>query len=184
MKVKLFVVGEQPPGLPEAVCPFLPPPFAGGVVAPFEPDVAPCFDRRRRQLDAACLLDLVPVPQKGWAHLVVTDTDLCLPAVTYVFGLAELGSHRAVVSWARLREDDEEWMASSVSRRRLLIEAVHELGHALGLPHCPAPECAMHRSLWVESIDLKEPSYCVTCRGALDDFLKTAQSVEGLGVRG
>lgn len=184
MKVRLFVVGEQPPGLFETVCPALPPPFTGGIVAPLPADVATCFDRRRRQLDAACLLDLVPAPDAGWVHLAVAGTDLCLPAVTYVFGLAELGSHRAVVSWARLREDDEGWTVSAVSRRRLLIEAVHELGHALGLPHCPAPECAMHRSLWVESIDLKEPAFCVSCRGALDDFLKTSQSVEGSGGRG
>lgn len=68
-----------------------------------------------------------------------------------------------MVSWARLGEDDGRWEMGVVTERRVLVEAVHELGHALGLPHCAVPTCAMHRSLWPESIDLKDAAYCPTC---------------------
>ncbi|HPC84179.1 MAG TPA: archaemetzincin [Thermoanaerobaculaceae bacterium] len=167
MRVKLLLAGEAPPGLGASLLAALPAPFAGGAEELLAVDIRTCTDRRRRQVDAACLLAVVPEPPEGWAHLCIVGSDLCLPAVTHVFGLAELGSRRGVVSWARLREEDEPWTLGPVTRRRLLVEAVHELGHALGLPHCAVPDCAMHRSLWIESIDLKLPAYCPSCLAAL-----------------
>lgn len=167
MRVRLLLADGEPPGLGAELVAALPAPFAGGAVEPLAMDLGACGDRRRRQVDAACLLAAVPEPEAGWANLAVVGADLCLPAVSYVFGLAELGSRRAVASWARLREEDEPWLLGTVTRRRLLVEVVHELGHALGLPHCVVPDCAMHRSLWVESIDLKQPAYCPACAAGL-----------------
>lgn len=167
MRVRLLLVDEEPPGLGAELLAALPEPFTGGVVEPLAVGPGACTDRRRRQVDAACLLAAVPPPAAGWVHLAVLGTDLCLPAVSYVFGLAELGSRRGVVSWARLRCEDESWVLGAATRRRLLVEVVHELGHALGLPHCVVPDCAMHRSLWIESIDLKQPAYCGSCAAAL-----------------
>lgn len=168
MWVRLLLAGDEPPGLGAGLLAALPAPYAGGVAEPLAFDLGACTDRRRRQVDASCLLAGVPEPLDGWANLVVVGADLCLPAVTYVFGLAELGSRRGVVSWARLRSEDESWVLGAVTRRRLLVEAVHELGHSLGLPHCAVPDCAMHRSMWIESIDLKQPAYCPSCAASLE----------------
>lgn len=40
-------------------------------------------------------------------------------------------------------------------RERLLKEAVHELGHTLGLPHCEDYQCVMSASHAIELVDLK-----------------------------
>lgn len=167
MKVALLFLEEAPPGLGAALLAGLPAPLEGGVVERVAVQLGSCWDRRRRQIDAAGLIELLPPPADGWVHLGLVGTDLGLPAVSYVFGLAELGSRRGVVSWARLREQDELWELRSITRRRLLVEAVHEVGHAIGLPHCAVPSCAMHRSLWPESTDLKDPAYCQSCLGTL-----------------
>src|SRR5271157_1847545 len=71
-----------------------------------------------------------------WRVLGVTEFDLYISILTFVFGEAQLGGSRAVVSYHRLRQElyglpaDVDLLAN-----RLLIEAVHELGHA---PH-PLP---------------------------------------------
>lgn len=167
MKVRLLVVDETPFALAQAVLAGLGKPFAGGDVRRLEVPWSSCLDRQRSQVDAAALLALVPPPAAGWNHLAVTDVDLFLPALTYVFGVAHLGGHRALASWARLRDDSSVSEPSPLLVRRMLVEAVHELGHGLGLVHCPVPDCPMHRSMWVEQVDLKGAEYCQTCLGQL-----------------
>ena len=46
---------------------------------------------------------------------------------------------------------------------RLAKEALHELGHTLGLRHCDDWRCAMASSHAVERLDLKEAQYCRQC---------------------
>lgn len=48
-------------------------------------------------------------------------------------------------------------------RERLLKEAVHELGHTLGLTHCEDYSCAMAPSHSVEWIDVKTSAFCPNC---------------------
>ena len=52
-------------------------------------------------------------------------------------------------------------------RRRAQVEAVHELGHLLGLSHCADPRCAMFLSHKPSDADRKGPGLCTACRGAL-----------------
>ena len=49
-------------------------------------------------------------------------------------------------------------------RRRLLKEAIHELGHTFGLRHCDDWNCAMASSHSVESLDVKGDELCPSCR--------------------
>jgi archaemetzincin len=169
-RVELVEVGDVPPGLAAALLAGLPPPLTAGGAARLALELEPCRDRTRAQTDGACLLRRLPSPSADGLLLALTGEDLFLPALTYVFGVSELGAGRGLLSWARLRPQGEEPADGAWRRlvRRVTTEAVHELGHALGLVHCPVAACAMHRTLWPEAIDLKEPAYCPTCRAAID----------------
>jgi archaemetzincin len=102
--------------------------------------------------------------QESWRILGVTDLDLYIPILTFVFGEAQMGGGVAVVSTHRLHQEfyglpgDEE-----IFRERLLKEALHELGHTLDLRHCEDYRCAMAGSHAVEWIDVKEAAICPEC---------------------
>ena len=107
-----------------------------------------------------------------WRLLGVTEFDLYIPILTFVFGEAQLGGSGAVVSYHRLRQEfyglptDLDLLAN-----RLLIEAVHELGHTWRLTHCHDYHCAMAPSHAVEWIDIKDSGFCEHC---LSRVLQTA----------
>jgi archaemetzincin len=104
------------------------------------------------------------VSSKTWRLLGVSSLDLYIPILTFVFGEAQLGGSAAVVSYHRLRQDfyglpeDLDLLAN-----RLLVEAVHELGHTLRLTHCHDYRCVMAPSHAVEWIDIKDSGFCEDC---------------------
>jgi archaemetzincin len=104
--------------------------------------------------------------------LGVTEVDLYVPGLNFVFGLARQGGRCCVVSVARLRPafyglpHDEV-----VFRSRVVKEAVHELGHTFCLSHCPNPQCVMHFSNCLADTDRKSEGFCPKCRRALDECL-------------
>jgi archaemetzincin len=99
-----------------------------------------------------------------WRLLGVTERDLYIPILTFVFGEAQMGGPGAVVSYHRLAQEfyglphDLDVLAN-----RLLIESVHELGHTLHLIHCQEYRCAMAPSHAVEWIDIKDSGFCEEC---------------------
>jgi archaemetzincin len=99
-----------------------------------------------------------------WRLIGVTEFDLYIPILTFVFGEAQMGGPAAVVSYHRLRQkfyglpDDMDLLAN-----RLLVEAVHELGHTLRLTHCHDYHCAMAPAHAVEWIDIKDSGFCEEC---------------------
>jgi archaemetzincin len=98
--------------------------------------------------------------------LGVTDRDLFIPVLTYVFGEAQLDGRAAVVSSARLHEGERE-VGPRLLVERLTKEAIHEVGHAFGLRHCDSPRCVMGRSPGLAGIDAKSHQLCPTCRRRL-----------------
>jgi archaemetzincin len=95
----------------------------------------------------------------GARHVLgITQHDLFSAELNFIFGIASPGG-ACVVSTARLvtGADDE------LFRARLLKEAVHELGHTLGLGHCPNPGCVMHFSNSLADTDRKADAYCERC---------------------
>jgi archaemetzincin len=99
-----------------------------------------------------------------WRLLAVTDLDLYIPILTFVFGEAQLGGASAVVSYHRLRQEFYGLPADvDILANRLLIEAVHELGHTVRLTHCHDYRCAMAPSHAVEWIDIKDSGFCEDC---------------------
>src|SRR5947209_9860021 len=101
----------------------------------------------------------------SWRVLGVTAVDLYIPILTFVFGEAQIGGPCAVVSTHRLQDEFYGLPANQEAlKKRLLKEAVHELGHTLHLTHCRNYYCVMASSHSVEWIDLKEHQLCADCQ--------------------
>ncbi|MFN3412542.1 MAG: archaemetzincin family Zn-dependent metalloprotease [Thermoanaerobaculum sp.] len=135
-------------------------------IAPERIDPAPAFNPARRQYDAMSLLGMLQASRRGdqVLRLGVTDVDIFLPVFTHLFGLASLLGSAAVVSFYRLRpENNGGFPDQDLLRWRLAKEALHELGHLFGLRHCPVPWCAMASSRSAEEVDLKDAAFCPAC---------------------
>jgi archaemetzincin len=120
------------------------------------------FDVRRQQHASRPLLEwlIARVPEPDARLLGITDVDLFIPVLTFVFGEAQLGGRAAIVSTARLREPPSE----PLIRARLIKESVHEVGHTFGLVHCVSHGCAMARSPALAAVDVKNDRLCDDCR--------------------
>ena len=124
------------------------------------------YDERRKQHSSRAVLEWVVAERPAEADrvLALTDVDLFIPVLTFVFGEAQLGGAAAVVSTARLR-DQITARAPRVLTARVLKECVHELGHTFGLVHCDSAECAMARSGNTAAVDAKRLTLCPECEG-------------------
>ena len=99
-----------------------------------------------------------------WRLLAITERDLYIPILTFVFGEAQMGGTSAIVSYHRLTQQFYGLPADlDLLANRLLIECVHELGHTLHLTHCHEYRCAMSSSHAVEYIDIKDSGFCDDC---------------------
>ncbi len=137
--------------------------------APWDAAVRPrhAFDSRRKQHASGVILRwLLETGPAGGKVLGVTDRDLFIPILTYVFGEAQLNGRAAVVSTARLVED-VGLIGPQLLVERLAKEAVHEMGHAFGLVHCDTAGCVMGRSPAVREVDAKSAELCAECRARL-----------------
>jgi archaemetzincin len=131
-------------------------------------DPAFAFHRERGQYHSSALLAQMQnwCDARSWRVLGVTQHDLYIPILTFVFGEAQMGGPCAVVSAHRLSQEFYGLPAdAAVFHDRLLKEAVHELGHTLSLTHCEDYQCAMAPSHAVEWIDLKDSLLCPACAG-------------------
>lgn len=123
------------------------------------------FDPRRNQHSSTRILNWLShhYPKGATRLLAVTDYDLYIPILTFVFGEAELNGKTAIVSFARLLVQDGALIPRDRAARRLAKEAVHELGHTFGLLHCKSYRCVMARSASLKDVDMKEPALCSDC---------------------
>jgi archaemetzincin len=119
------------------------------------------WDQARRQHASRTMLAWLTgqVPAGRSKLLGVTDVDLFIPVLTFVFGEAQLGGQVALVSLARLRDGPAPDLGA-----RLIKEAVHEVGHTFGLVHCASPSCVMTRSPGLAAVDRKLGRLCADCR--------------------
>jgi archaemetzincin len=125
------------------------------------------FEARRNQYYSTMILKqmLGNVPRDALKLLGVTDKDLCIPILTYVFGEAQVGGTAAVVSLARLRQEHYGLAPDRpLLLERLRKESLHELGHTFGLYHCPSRECVMYLSNTVVDVDTRGRDFCTGCQ--------------------
>ncbi len=121
------------------------------------------YDRRRHQYRAEALLERAAEVGNEKRVLGVADVDLYMHDLNFVFGLAESPGHAAVISLYRLHSGAD----AATFRARAVKEAIHELGHTLGLPHCTNPGCVMRFSNCLADTDEKGNTFCRMCRGYL-----------------
>jgi archaemetzincin len=95
--------------------------------------------------------------------LAITDADLFIPVLTFVYGEAQLGGRAAVVSTARLWVEPGGRQDPALLTQRIIKECVHELGHTFGLLHCDTPGCVMTRSVNLIEVDAKSMTLCGPC---------------------
>ena len=116
------------------------------------------FHSRRQQYRADDFLK-VARNEPGDRVLVVTNYDLYTDNLNFVFGLADSPGKFAVISFFRLRMGADE----ETFRHRAVKEAIHELGHTMGLPHCAKPRCVMRFSNSLGETDDKGTDWCEGC---------------------
>lgn len=105
--------------------------------------------------------------------LALTEADLFIPMLSFVFGQAQLKGTAAIVSVARLRQEFYGLPADGrLLTERVVKETLHEMGHTLGIVHCSDTACAMSLSTTVHQIDTKDGSFCPGCSVLLEEELR------------
>ena len=124
------------------------------------------FDEKRGQYNSKLILKrLTELPLNSLKFLAITEVDLFVPILKYVFGLAQVGGQCAIISTYRLRppfydhEPNQDLLMDRIGKT-----ALHELGHSLGLlTHCRDRHCVMHSSTSIGDTDFKRSDFCPTC---------------------
>jgi len=128
------------------------------------------WSRRRRQYRSSAFLgmlaELFPAAPPGQVLLGVTQDDLFISGLNYIFGEADQRSGVSVISLARLKPERGD-ITAGLYRERAVKESIHELGHVFGLAHCPEITCIMHFSNIIADTDVKGPDFCARCAALL-----------------
>jgi len=160
--VPSFLQQRLPPKLVEIFRPH----FNGCLLDSVDDPLLVAYDARRRQYRADVILRHLVKETTGGVTLVITGLDVYVPDLNFVFGLCS--GRAALVSIRRL---DPAFYGMPPDRDvlwgRTLKEAVHEIGHAFGLSHCPDPGCVMSFSNSILDVDKKSPNFCGRCRDKL-----------------
>jgi archaemetzincin len=138
-----------------------------GGILPIPPQA---YSDKRMQYNSSRILSMLkPLRSRDvFRVLAVTDEDLYVPMLNFVFGEADIEGGVAVISLARLRSEAYGYPPDSrLLFERAVKESVHELGHTFGIGHCPDSRCVMYFSNSLEDTDRKGSSFCPCCKGKL-----------------
>lgn len=123
-------------------------------------------DSHRKQYRSDIILERVQHRITGENKvLAITDVDIYMPTLNFIFGQAQYPGRVALISLCRL---DPAFYGKPSSYKVLLEratkEAIHELGHTFGLAHCSKPSCVMSFSNDILEVDRKSSTFCDACR--------------------
>jgi archaemetzincin len=124
------------------------------------------YDEKRMQYSSELILHKLrrSFPRDARALLGVTEKDLFIPMLTFVFGHAQFNGTVAIVSLARLRQEFYGLSPNNILLlARAMKEAVHEVGHIFGLSHCSDVSCPMSLSNTIQQVDRKQGNLCKNC---------------------
>jgi len=174
-RVDLNVLAEVQRGLAKTF-----PDTACVVVKKILPVPKSAFDKKRNQYSSTAILNEIRVyaSQNEMFHRVlgVVDVDIFVAELNYVFGEAYSPGKAALISLWRLKPQFYgENAGSDVFLLRALKESIHEVGHTLGLRHCPRSLCVMHFSNSIFDTDKKQSLLCDQC------YLQAALAISSLG---
>lgn len=137
---------------------------------PFALPRAAWYPPRRRYRAEALLDDLhARVGPPATRILGVTEVDISTTAHGVhdwgVLGLGDLGGTACVISMYRCRRNARD---EAQVHFRMVTTCIHEVGHTLGLEHCPDPACLMTDARGsVLTIDRCSGHLCASCRRRL-----------------
>lgn len=166
MDIVLQPVGQIDPGLLEALrqglCSVI------GYSVSINPRIAvpeQAYDAARDQCLADTLIEeLYPLRKKGSYLLGVTAVNLYATDKNFVFGEASPMMETAVISLYLLGGPG---VSKELLLERAVKEAVHEVGHLMGMDHCDNGQCVMHFSGSLIDTDVKNNYFCANCRPRL-----------------
>jgi archaemetzincin len=152
------------------------------------------FNEEKNQYDGRKLLrfltENLTLREVRGINLAVFDRDLFTGSLDYAFGVASPFPKICIISILRLHPHfNEEYFTGGMKKRksgrfplfvrglnnkektlyheRVLKEALHGIGHTLGLSHCQDRNCIMYSSGNISHIDAKQVDFCRVCRTSL-----------------
>ena len=134
------------------------------------------YNLARRQYNSTLLLHKLELETLKYTSdrvLGVTEADIYVPGMNFVFGEAKLWGRCCLISIFRLKP---EFYGSSPDQsillERCVKESIHELGHTLGLQHCSVESCVMHFSVSIHWVDRKEAEFCADCKAKIEKAIR------------
>ena len=171
MKVGILQVGQVAPevlvGIQDGLAKTFPDTIAA-VISEVLPIPQSAFDKKRNQYNSNIILNEIKIYASKNADfhrvLGIVNADIFISGLNYVFGEAFTPGNASLISLWRLKpEFYKDKPNIGLYGLRMLKEAIHEVGHTLGVRHCIHSSCVMHFSNSIFDTDKKQNLLCDEC---------------------